>query len=104
MFNAFNQGGITGRNTTMNLNNPSDPVTITNLPDPATGDADEARGRRLWRRQHVSGSAKRAATDSVSVLKALTNTGSTALALAGSTGTGERQVRSALANGRFDGH
>ena len=36
-FNAFNQAGIIGRNTTMNLTSPSDPVTITNLPDAATG-------------------------------------------------------------------
>ena len=38
MFNALNAAGITGRNTTLNLNNPSDPVTGTNLPyDPVTG-------------------------------------------------------------------
>ena len=37
LFNAFNQQGITGRQTTMNLSSPSDPLTITNLPDPATG-------------------------------------------------------------------
>jgi len=38
MFNAPNQAIVTGRNTTMNLSSPSDPVTITNLPyDPATG-------------------------------------------------------------------
>jgi hypothetical protein len=37
LFNAFNQAGITGRNTTMNLSNPSDPVTINNLPNPETG-------------------------------------------------------------------
>jgi hypothetical protein len=38
MFNAPNQAIVTGRNTTMNLTNPSDPTTITNLPyDPATG-------------------------------------------------------------------
>jgi hypothetical protein len=30
MFNAPNEGRITGRNTTMNLNNPNDPTTITN--------------------------------------------------------------------------
>jgi hypothetical protein len=38
MFNAPNQAGITGRNTTMNLSNPNDPITISNLPfDPVTG-------------------------------------------------------------------
>jgi hypothetical protein len=37
VFNAFNQAGITGRVTTMNLTSPADPVTITNLPDPTTG-------------------------------------------------------------------
>ena len=37
MFNAFNQAGITGRNTTMNLTSPTDPVTITNLPFDAAG-------------------------------------------------------------------
>jgi hypothetical protein len=37
MFNAPNAAQITGRNTTMNLNSPSDPVTITNLPFDSTG-------------------------------------------------------------------
>src|SRR5262249_46553158 len=38
MFNAPNAALITGRNTTMNLSSPTDPVTITNLPfDPITG-------------------------------------------------------------------
>jgi hypothetical protein len=38
LFNAPNQGRITGRNTTMNLSSPNDPVTISNLPfDPVTG-------------------------------------------------------------------
>jgi hypothetical protein len=37
MFNAPNQGRITGRNTTMNLSNPTDPVTISNLPYDAAG-------------------------------------------------------------------
>jgi hypothetical protein len=36
-FNALNQAGITGRNTTMNLSSPSDPATITNLPYDANG-------------------------------------------------------------------
>ena len=37
MFNAPNQAIVTGRNTTMNLNNPADPTTITNLPYDAAG-------------------------------------------------------------------
>jgi hypothetical protein len=37
MFNAPNQARITGRNSTMNLSNPNDPVTITNLPYDANG-------------------------------------------------------------------
>jgi hypothetical protein len=38
MFNAPNEGRITGRNTTMALTTPSDPLTITNSPfDPVTG-------------------------------------------------------------------
>jgi hypothetical protein len=38
MFNAPNQAIVTTRNTTINLNSPSDPTTITNLAfDPATG-------------------------------------------------------------------
>jgi hypothetical protein len=37
MFNAPNAAGITGRNTTMNLVNPTDPVTTSNLPYDASG-------------------------------------------------------------------
>jgi hypothetical protein len=37
MFNAPNQAIITARNTTMNLNSPTDPTTITNLPFDANG-------------------------------------------------------------------
>jgi hypothetical protein len=37
MFNAPNTAQITARNTTMQLNNPTDPVTITNLPYDASG-------------------------------------------------------------------
>jgi hypothetical protein len=37
MFNAFNQARITGRNTTMQLSSPSDPVRILNLPFDADG-------------------------------------------------------------------
>jgi hypothetical protein len=36
-FNAFNQAGITGRQTTMNLTSPTDPLTVTNLPYDANG-------------------------------------------------------------------
>ena len=37
MFNAPNQAIITGRQTTMNLTNPNDPVTITNPNNDANG-------------------------------------------------------------------
>ncbi len=37
MFNAPNSAIITGRNTTMQLTNPTDPTTITNLPFDASG-------------------------------------------------------------------
>jgi hypothetical protein len=37
MFNAPNAAAITGRNTTINLSNPNDPVTATNLPFDANG-------------------------------------------------------------------
>ena len=38
IFNAPNEGRITGRSMTMNLSSPADPVTISNLPfDPVTG-------------------------------------------------------------------
>jgi hypothetical protein len=43
MFNASNRAGITSRNSTMNLTNPSDPTTITNLPFDANGDLIVAR-------------------------------------------------------------
>ena len=45
MFNALNQAGITGRNTTMNLNNPNDPTTITNLPFNPDGSVIDSRSR-----------------------------------------------------------
>jgi hypothetical protein len=45
MFNAFNQSAITARNTTMNLTNPSDPNTITNLPFDANGNVIDSRSR-----------------------------------------------------------
>jgi hypothetical protein len=37
IFNALNEAHITNRNTTMNLSDPSNPVTITNLPYDANG-------------------------------------------------------------------
>jgi hypothetical protein len=43
MFNAPNQAIITGRNTTINLSNPSDPVTATNLPFDASGNVIASR-------------------------------------------------------------
>jgi len=45
MFNAFNQSAITARNTTMNLSNPNDPTTITNLPYDANGNVIDSRSR-----------------------------------------------------------
>jgi len=45
MFNAPNAAIITGRNTTMNLANPTDPVTITNLPYDANGNLITSRTR-----------------------------------------------------------
>jgi Carboxypeptidase regulatory-like domain len=45
MFNAPNAAIITGRNTTMNLSTPNDPVTITNLPFDANGNPIPARLR-----------------------------------------------------------
>jgi hypothetical protein len=43
MFNAPNSAIITGRQTTMNLSSPNDPVTITNLPFDANGNLVAAR-------------------------------------------------------------
>ena len=45
MFNAPNQAIITGRNTTMNLASPTDPVTITNLPFDAARQLIDSRSR-----------------------------------------------------------
>ena len=45
MFNAPNAARITGRNTTMNLASPADPLTITNLPFDANGVLVDARSR-----------------------------------------------------------
>ncbi len=43
MFNAPNAAIITGRNTTMNLASPSDPLTVTNLPFDANGNLIASR-------------------------------------------------------------
>jgi hypothetical protein len=43
VFNAFNEARITGRNTTVNFVNPSDPVTATNLPYDANGNLVASR-------------------------------------------------------------
>ena len=43
IFNFLNQGIVTGRNTTMQLNSPNDPVTIVNLPVDANGNVIAAR-------------------------------------------------------------
>jgi hypothetical protein len=45
MFNAPNEARITGRNSTMNLTSPADPVTITNLPYDAQGNILPTRVR-----------------------------------------------------------
>jgi hypothetical protein len=45
MFNAPNAAGITGRNTTMNLSSPADPVTVSNLPYDAAGNILPTRVR-----------------------------------------------------------
>jgi hypothetical protein len=45
MFNALNSAIITGRNTTINLSNPNDPVTANNLPFDANGNLIDARSR-----------------------------------------------------------
>jgi hypothetical protein len=43
MFNAPNSAIITGRNTTINLSSPNDPVTASNLPFDAAGNLITAR-------------------------------------------------------------
>jgi hypothetical protein len=43
MFNAPNWSAVTARNTTLNLSNPRDPVTATNLPFDANGNLIAAR-------------------------------------------------------------
>jgi hypothetical protein len=43
MFNAPNAAGMTGRNTSMSLTNPTDPLTIQNLPFDASGKLIPAR-------------------------------------------------------------
>ena len=72
MFNAPNAAIITGRNTTASFSSPSDPATIQNLPFAAKRQSDRgavaAAGRRLRRRQRVSGAAQRAGAGTVLVL------------------------------------
>jgi hypothetical protein len=43
VFNLFNQAGITNRNTTMTMANPSSSTTITNLPFDTSGNVVKAR-------------------------------------------------------------
>jgi len=45
MFNAPNTAIITGRNATMNLSNPSNPASATNLPFDANGNVVDSRSR-----------------------------------------------------------
>jgi hypothetical protein len=45
MFNAPNAAGINGRNTTVNLSSPNDPVTANNLPFDANGNLIDARSK-----------------------------------------------------------
>ncbi len=73
MFNAPNAAGITGRNTTMNLSSPNDPVTITQPAvrrerQPDRGAVAPAR-RRLRRRERLPEPAHGSVPDPVHVLK-----------------------------------
>ena len=72
IFNFLNQAIVTGRNTSMQLASPNDPVTIVNLPVDASGQpdcrADEAERRRLRRREQLPGTAHRAAAAAVCFL------------------------------------
>ncbi len=45
MFNAPNSAIVTGRNATVNLSSPNDPVTANNLPFDANGNLIDARSR-----------------------------------------------------------
>jgi hypothetical protein len=45
VFNAFNEARVTGRNTTVNYVNPTDPVTETNLPYDASGNVVASRSQ-----------------------------------------------------------
>ena len=45
MFNAFNQAGITNRNSTLSLNSPANAVDIQNLPYDANGNIIDSRSR-----------------------------------------------------------
>jgi hypothetical protein len=45
IFNALNEDRITNRNVTVNYNNPTDPVTVTNLPYDASGNVVTSRSQ-----------------------------------------------------------
>jgi len=45
VFNALNEARVTGRVTTVNYNNPNDPVTATNLPYDANGNVVASRSQ-----------------------------------------------------------
>lgn len=45
LFNAPNSAIVTGRNTSLSLNNPNDPVTVRNLPFDAAGTLIDSRSR-----------------------------------------------------------
>jgi hypothetical protein len=45
MFNAFNQSGMTNRNSTLSLSSPTNPVDIQNLPYDSNGNIIESRSR-----------------------------------------------------------
>jgi hypothetical protein len=45
IFNAFNQAGVTGRNTTMQMASPATPAVIQNLPFDSAGNLIDARSR-----------------------------------------------------------
>jgi len=45
VFNALNEARVTGRVTTVNYNNPNDPVTATNLPYDASGNVVASRSQ-----------------------------------------------------------
>ena len=72
MFNAPNSAIITGRNSSITLSSPNDPVTAQNLPYDANGNlivrAIAAARRGLRRRDELPGAAERAGAGTVLVL------------------------------------